>query len=352
MEHRILAGFKQYNANSRDANVGDCVKRSLAIAYGLDYDEVTNSLNAIKRAKHLDKFNVPSVFDEFIRRHGVVRVVSWEDMGLGDDPITVSGFCDMFDTGVYILLCGKTPRRSTHMVAVLNGDFWDSWDCSSYYVSTVYEISSDADIQIEEVYIDDIADEVTSYIQAKLSTANTKMPWASFEYLEPDIVDPYSLQQTISCILDPDQLTVLRYARYYTPSYTYTIKINPRKSLEENVAILKAKLWTRVREWAYSVRKEVEADVIGETTARHPEFRGDASLLAKLPEWCRGLVTYIDGNGDPEYDERLTVVIEALADDPLRTREPRVEFRANNITDIRRYLQLYYDKFYRQGIDY
>ena len=47
---KILAAIlKRYNANTRDSNVGDCVKRSLSVAFRTDYDEVSRELNRIKR---------------------------------------------------------------------------------------------------------------------------------------------------------------------------------------------------------------------------------------------------------------------------------------------------------------
>ena len=57
---KILAAIlKRYNANTRDSNVGDCVKRSLSVAFRTDYDEVSRELNRIKRDIGGIVFNKP-----------------------------------------------------------------------------------------------------------------------------------------------------------------------------------------------------------------------------------------------------------------------------------------------------
>ena len=71
---KILADLKYYNANTRDARVGDCVKRALAVAFRMDYDKVSAELNAIKRSMNRSQYNVRPVFGKFLSTRGVTFI--------------------------------------------------------------------------------------------------------------------------------------------------------------------------------------------------------------------------------------------------------------------------------------
>lgn len=351
---KIEAAYKRYNANSRNTSTSDCVKRSLSMAYGMDYDKVGQELNQIKNDLRLDRWNIAPVYDKFIKRHGLIRSGSPMSAGIETEEekgtLTVSGFCDMFPQGTYILLVGDKYNRANHMVCIIDGDFWDSWDCSSKIVSKIYEISTGS-TDIHDVTVDDIQEELLNHVKLCIEKSNKKMPWATFKFGDPDRLDKRTLKQWVHCMIDEEQ-TQLGYAKYYSPCYTYTIKINPRLSKEENIKSLKDKLWVKIREWAYAVRKEVEDDMNVKTISTHPNFRGDKELLLKVPDWARPLITYAKDHGSSDYTDRYVLDMDALPDDYRAESVPSVTFYADTIPQLRRNFEDYKKNFNRFGYDY
>lgn len=105
---KILAAIlKRYNANTRDSNVGDCVKRSLSVAFRMDYDEVSRELNRIKRDIGANAFNNLRVVDQFLGRR---NTTAWTTIQAGERP-TVEVFADEHSIGTFLLLSGD-PKES------------------------------------------------------------------------------------------------------------------------------------------------------------------------------------------------------------------------------------------------
>lgn len=347
---KIDAGYKYYNANSKAIHTEDCVKRAISIAYKMDYDEVARGLNKVKRKLNYSAFNVTPVFKTYMFELGLVRVGKCADFNIPKST-TVKEFCEIFSTGTYVLSVGKVAGGpSDHLVCIIDGDFWDTWDCSSRVVSTIYVVNESIEDNQETLNTNDIFEEVMIHIVENLGKQAKKMPWASFDWSEIDTIDKYTIQQTIAMKLDPDKLN-LRYVSYYRPSYTYTLKINPRLSKEDNIKILKEKLWVRVREWAYAERKDIEDDLAVKTLDCHYDFRGDKKLLLKLPEWVRDRVTYLkdDGSG---YSDRYVCDFEAFPEDPRYDENPSVTCYADTIPELRGHLDDYKKHFWRFGYDY
>ena len=59
----VIEKLVKYNANSKDNDTGDCVKRSLSLAYNIDYDQVKRELNKIRRDTGAPYWNIPKVFE-------------------------------------------------------------------------------------------------------------------------------------------------------------------------------------------------------------------------------------------------------------------------------------------------
>ena len=356
MKTSINADHKLYNANSRDANVGDCVKRSLSIAYGLDYDEVSLELNRIKRDLGLQYFNIYPVYSKFISNHGYAKFGKISDFVSTGEMVSIDYFCELFPKGIYIILCSppNRPEVTTHMVTVIDGDFWDSWDCSNYYAVKIWDISSYANTSTHSDNVSAVISDIVDVVDSCLEKYNKKMPWARFELMDPIISDNYTFSQKIRCIIDK-AATNLGYADYYRPTYSYTFKINPRINLDDNVSQFKQKIYVRIREWAYSVRKEVEDDMNEKSLSTHSDFYGDRRLLLKLPEWARSLVTEAIDNGtnsDAYGYDRYELYMDAFPDDPRYSSDPSVMFSARTIPELRQQLNDYKDHFYRFNYDY
>ena len=109
---------KFYNPNPFGARVGDCTIRALSKALGKTWEQVYCGVV-------LDGFSMgdmPSsnaVWGSYIKRNGFSRHIIPESC---PDGYTVREFCDDHPTGTYVLCI------SGHVVAVVDGDYYDTWD--------------------------------------------------------------------------------------------------------------------------------------------------------------------------------------------------------------------------------
>ena len=271
---RVTADLKYYNANTNYNHTGDCVKRSLSFAYKMDYDDVSRELNQIKRNLGYSAFNVSPVYENFMNMHGLSSVGNSHlykttyDLGYAkDELVTVQDFSNDFNEGTYVIICGRSKQSNTHMVCILNGDIYDSWDCSKWSVNRIYVIESESNsVTIDSLNIEDIESEVENYLMDYLnSIAEKKMKWAHFVVSKENSsrIDRYGYKLTVGVICDDaicDQLGI-RSRGDVNEYHDFIIRINPRLDLENNLNKIKEKIRYQAREWSWAFRKKVE-DII------------------------------------------------------------------------------------------
>ena len=111
--------YKYYNPNPKSAAAGDCVVRMICCITGLSWEE---SYNTICK-KGLELCDMPSA-------NRVWMSFLMDDLGMVRDTIynicpvcyTVKDFCREFNKGLFVLSTGS------HVLTVLDGDYYDSWD--------------------------------------------------------------------------------------------------------------------------------------------------------------------------------------------------------------------------------
>ena len=132
---KILAKLYKYNANTQNKNTGDCVARSISLALGMDYDEVKRGLKKVGHEMGLPGWNYFRGFTRYIREQ-VGYDISWrKPVEVFNKSMTVEEFSEELDTGTYLILCGKVEGSQSHMVACIDGNYYDSWDSSNRIVS-------------------------------------------------------------------------------------------------------------------------------------------------------------------------------------------------------------------------
>lgn len=110
--------FKSYNANPDDNHTGDCTVRAICTVLGEEYDRVFVGLCV----KALEMHRMPEdnvVWGAYLYDHG------WRRGALRDKCpacYTVRDFCREYPKGRYIMAI------SGHVVAVIDGDYYDTWD--------------------------------------------------------------------------------------------------------------------------------------------------------------------------------------------------------------------------------
>lgn len=114
-------GFKYFNANPINNLVGDCVIRAVAFLTKQTWDQAFIGICA----KAFEMKNMPSsnaVWNAYLIDHGFVKTLLPNTCPA---CYTVREFCRDYPVGDYIL------ALNGHVVAVSNGDYYDTWDSGS-----------------------------------------------------------------------------------------------------------------------------------------------------------------------------------------------------------------------------
>lgn len=106
------------NPNPKQKQTGDCVIRAIALATGKTWYRVYDELAAVGYTE-CDMMNNNSTWGLYLYRLG------FQPFLISDTCpacVTIRAFCHMFPAGTYIIGTGD------HAVAVIDGDYYDSWD--------------------------------------------------------------------------------------------------------------------------------------------------------------------------------------------------------------------------------
>ena len=109
-----------YNANPLGKKIGDCTVRAISKALNQEW-ETTYSGLVVEGMRLYDMPSANSVWGAYLRKNGFVREVVPNEC---PDCYTVKDFCRDYPKGTYIL------ALSGHVVAVIDGNWFDTWDCS------------------------------------------------------------------------------------------------------------------------------------------------------------------------------------------------------------------------------
>lgn len=344
----IFGKWIKYNANSRGAYAGDCVKRALSVVYSLPYDEVSKELNRIKRAGGASAYNDYWVFTRFLSDRGdKLKGVS--------DNVTLEEFADSHPQGVYFVETGKSNGRiSDHVVAVVNGDIYDSWDSRKEKVYKAALIQSGKS-DVYELDLDYVFTTVNAFAANYVEQLDKKNPEYLHveykEYGEGQQWDSYTEEIRILAVTgDVPKRSAYRANNRFR--HDITVKANPRLSAEENIAILQKKLKQQIYDWLYNIKKEMKDAEAAATLEIHPQFRDRIIDLMKAPEWARPLITEFEDNGNSDYGFRFVVYMEALPGDPRINESSDVRFEADTLTELKHQFQYYKEDFSRVNYDY
>lgn len=122
--------WKRYNPNpTQTARIGDCSIRAIAKALETDWEEayILLSLNGYIMG---DMPNSNTVINSVLRQNGFKRMDISNEC---PDCYTIKEFCKSFSEGRYVVGTG------THVVAIVNGDFYDSWDSGDEIVAYAWK---------------------------------------------------------------------------------------------------------------------------------------------------------------------------------------------------------------------
>lgn len=119
------------NPNPAHKEVPDCVVRAIAIALNKRWIEIYDDLCYLGRLE----FNMPSadaVWGKYLYQRGFKPFLLPESC---PRCVTIKRFSQIFDKGTYIIGTGS------HAVAVVNGDYYDSWDSGNEIPSFFWDLN-------------------------------------------------------------------------------------------------------------------------------------------------------------------------------------------------------------------
>lgn len=347
----IQAKYIEYNANTRDADVGDCTKRALSLAFGLDYDDTSKEMNRIKRELHLSDYNHDKVIDKFIDKRGVKLVGGQGDILLDD-------FAESHPTGTYLVETGKpNSPYPNHIVCVIDGNIYDSWNSGNQKVFKVGVVNAapSSGWDYQAVNIDNIFPELCNYTVEYCSQLRTKYS----DYLEYLDLRSHRIQDSTTGVirvgvqvLGEDDYQFSSYRSGFTYVHEIVVKLNIKLSEEENIVNLKKKLKQKLYDWVYNVVDDLKAaraarGIEYNTSNKHFSRMSayDKRFVTKLPEWAWPLVESVSTDDTRWSGYKFRVVMYRLDDDPRASRYSDIVFYADTLKELKYYMQRYHDNF-------
>lgn len=107
-----------YNPNPKKRRVGDCAVRAIAKIFDTDWETAYAKLSANGYVL-ADIMNAVYVYGSVLRQNGFTREIIPNTC---PDCYTIEDFCRDHPKGKFVLV------TSNHVVAVIDGDYYDSWD--------------------------------------------------------------------------------------------------------------------------------------------------------------------------------------------------------------------------------
>lgn len=109
------------NPNPHGIKVGDCVIRAISIVLGQSWEQTYADLS-LQGYVMADMPSSNNVWSAYLRSKGFVCEAVAE-------PMTISDFADEKKEGSFLAATG------THVVAVIDGNYYDAWDSGDEIVS-------------------------------------------------------------------------------------------------------------------------------------------------------------------------------------------------------------------------
>lgn len=121
--------YVYYNPNPSNQRVGDCAVRALSKAMNIGWVDMYIDLCS-EGLIHKDMPNSNYVWGMFLKKNGYSEKTL---PSICPNCTTIKAFAKEHKKGRYVVAC------QNHVVAVVNGDYFDSWDSGDEIILYYYE---------------------------------------------------------------------------------------------------------------------------------------------------------------------------------------------------------------------
>lgn len=347
------ATLVDYNANDRGNYAPDCVKRAISMAFSKQYSQVAKDLRKAQAEVRAEtgsdawQWNMPKVYSRVIKDYGGSDKLKPEEKG-----ITVGEFADTH-SGTYLIQSGRTPSRSSHLVCVVDGEVFDTWNSLDQYVVSYYKVEG------EHKPKSDIKDQFDSLIghAQELIYNQAKLRIKKF-----GLEDELELGDVKSRIRSfAFQITLQLYAKNYSdyePKIQIIYAFSPTTTYDEAIEYIKKITPTRVYDRLYVIKDKLSelqeaADLAAEDSAvtQYSTFfdNRERRFYNSLPEWLKQRVTFIQIQAPGNYSNSYSLEFRPLPGDPD---DDLVYFEGATAAEIRDRIARYKKTYDREWYEY
>ena len=118
------------NVNPAKNHTGDCVIRACVVALHKTWVQVSDEIYSLGR-EHFLSMSDDHLWGRYLYEQGFTPFLLPENC---PNCITIKRFCVMYPRGIYIIGTGS------HAVAVIDGNYYDSWDSGDEMPSFFWRI--------------------------------------------------------------------------------------------------------------------------------------------------------------------------------------------------------------------
>lgn len=334
----MLEKLIYYNANTHNVHSGDCVKRAISLAFNLDYEYIAKLLRQKAKELRINSWQVPSVFIPVIE-----DLLPYGDLKEIYNNGTVAEFTAAHSVGTYIIQCGE--EYPNHLLCVIDGNIYDSWDSSNLKCFNTYIIDNKASniysYDEQKNQLKDYANKVCSEL---ISQYGFKYGFLSCTDDSEFFVSDFAFNFFIRYHLDE-----IGYKNYGDLCDSVEFTFSPRRSLEENQKVifkLCKKVITKLAKVVQAYISEYESQEYYEDLFEYDR----ASIKYKLPLWSQKLLIKADRYFSYNYGSYIyDLVFQPLQGDP---NQYELEIKELLVSEIKKDLEQYRKTFERPDIDY
>lgn len=354
------ADLIRYNANSSGRNTGDCVKRSISLAFDLPYTDTSRLLLQKMHERKADKWNIYSVYNRVIEDLGGSALVNVENKG---DPITLEEFVDneVNENLIYIVLTGSKPGKRDHMVCVRDGKVWDSWDSRKEYVDGYYIVESDRIKEILDVnqYLPELADDLALDVVRNTIYSYVEKHDYSVNFVRTEVkkAKNYQIQINATVVLSANEIVI----KNRTYKFSIIIPIEPTSTYDEAEEKIRKVAKQRAYDRMWTINEQ-EKKLVEEYTMRasledldtHKSdlyfTPSEKRFFNSLPGWVKPLISYISIDSPGQYYDSYAISMHPLPNDSRHSK--KIHFNDYDASGIKEQLERYKKTFEIGGIDY